>query len=735
MKEKVKKKEIAKISVFITSIFVIFLSITYAFINLTLAGNKRQVITVGTLQLELEEDDEITIQNALPMYDEVGLIQDAFTFRLINKGNNAVNYILSLEDITEEETNKLSTFQVKYGLTRDSITKKGYLSTIEGIGYKLEEDTIEGNTTYNYELRLWVASEVTDNEDIKDKSLKYKIHIEASQEGAPKVCATVPDTAPNAPELTQGLIPVVYNETEKQWQVADISSNWYNYSKQEWANAVTVTSEKRSEYIDETGQIKTEAVGTEVPLTSMNAMFVWIPRYSYTIKQPYGSTGIKCKDLGEITVDSPTSCRKIKYSEEIKTEALNFCKQELDQQGEEITIEKECVEALSKKYGLPITTFEEFMDYGVASGDFEGERTVEEIYPENEVGAIDVKFVNKSVTEEGTAQYTECVENWRTPDGFTFGDEQLSGIWVGKFELSHKTLSSETNDNNLNCTNGNCTNANDLEILPNKTSLRNNNVSNFFYAIKSMQKQNNPFGFETDQNKMDVHMIKNSEWGVVAYLSQSKYGKYGNSKYEGAEKEVRINNCSTYTTGIGATNQDESSSSSTCDNPENQYDGEYGKSASTTGNITGVYDMSGGANEYVMGVLADDDNNPRSGFDSASNSGFNGKDKDGNQITGISFPEAKYYDLYKSTNPESENSDLSKTACNGGVCYGHALSETAIWYTDYSYFITFNYPWLQRGGYYYNDLGAGVFDFYSFIGGNADDTASSRAVFVPLGAS
>ena len=37
-------------------------------------------------------------------------------------------------------------------------------------------------------------------------------------------------------------------------------------------------------------------------------------------------------------------------------------------------------------------------------------------------------------------------------------------------------------------------------------------------------------------------MMKNMEWGAVAYLSHSKYGKYGNSMYEGSNKKyIKIN--------------------------------------------------------------------------------------------------------------------------------------------------------------------------------------------------
>ena len=82
--KKENKKQIAKITVFLTSIFIIFLSVTYAFINVTINGTRRQVITVGNLNIDLEEDDNFTIDNTLPVYDEVGMLSKSFDFRLIN---------------------------------------------------------------------------------------------------------------------------------------------------------------------------------------------------------------------------------------------------------------------------------------------------------------------------------------------------------------------------------------------------------------------------------------------------------------------------------------------------------------------------------------------------------------------------------------------------------------------------------------------------------------------------
>lgn len=85
--------------------------------------------------------------------------------------------------------------------------------------------------------------------------------------------------------------------------------------------------------------------------------------------------------------------------------------------------------------------------------------------------------------------------------------------------------------------------------------------------------------------------MKNSEWGAVAYLAESKYGRNGT--------EININNNSNYLTGNAGNDISESSSSTT-----NAYNTQQGMLASTTGNIYGIYDLSGGAWEYMAGYYA-----------------------------------------------------------------------------------------------------------------------------------
>ena len=298
--------------------------------------------------------------------------------------------------------------------------------------------------------------------------------------------------------------------------------------------------------------------------------------------------------------------------------------------------------------------------------------------------AIDVTFVK---------------QNEPALDAFTFGDKNLSGFWYGKFETSHTTLASSTTNNNLGCTNETCSNANGIIIKPNVTSLRYNSVSNFFFASRSMEQPNNSFGFVSSE--VDTHMSKNNEWGAVAYLTHSIYGRCTTST---SCTEVGINNNGSFITGYG----------SPAGSDENVANGAYntslGKDASTTKNIYGIYDMSGGAWEYVMGVLADTNGKPRSGWNSSKNSGFTGMLENGTTYTGITFPDSKYYNLY-----------------TGSSYTGHALTETKNWYSDYASFVYFNTPWFGRGGGYIISTDTGVF-FFRNAYGSSDSYYSSRPV-------
>ena len=272
-------------------------------------------------------------------------------------------------------------------------------------------------------------------------------------------------------------------------------------------------------------------------------------------------------------------------------------------------------------------------------------------------------------TQPNAIDVTFVKQNEVALDAFTFGNKELSGFWYGKFEVGHITLASSSTNDSLGCTNEICSNANGIIIKPNVTSLARSNVSNFFYASRSMEQPNNSFGFVSSE--VDTHMSKNNEWGAVAYLTQSIYGRCTSST---TCTEVGINNNGSYKTGYGAP-------AGSSDSATNEaYNTTRGKDASTTNNIYGIYDMSGGRYEYVMGVY----NNAK------SSSGFN------------SLPDSKYYNNYTTTEYQ-----------------GHALYGTKGWYYDGNDVLDTSKSWYARGGGYNNGASAGVFNYYTYYGTSA----------------
>ena len=205
---------------------------------------------------------------------------------------------------------------------------------------------------------------------------------------------------------------------------------------------------------------------------------------------------------------------------------------------------------------------------------------------------IDIIFEGKNETKAVATQ----TGGYYTHPAFTFGNTELDGFWIGKFETGGT--------------------ANEPKVKPDIRALVNQNISTqFATALKFAGgtqsgstvtfNGNSTYGLTS---KTDSHMLKNSEWGAVAYLSHSKYG---------ANREVYINNSSGLYTGRsggnvpGSTPINGTYTNQTSPTQYNSYgfytwDGyllnyntntrsstrDLNKVASTTGNIYGVYDLS-----------------------------------------------------------------------------------------------------------------------------------------------
>ena len=270
---------------------------------------------------------------------------------------------------------------------------------------------------------------------------------------------------------------------------------------------------------------------------------------------------------------------------------------------------------------------------------------------------ITIEFIDKS--EKGHTAFS-----LKNVDG-TF--TEIAGIWVGKFEM-----------------------AEDYRIIPNVNSLHDKNVSTIYNEIKARNDK--------------AHMLKNTEWGAAAYLSQSKYGictatdctnkVYNNNYYKDTSTFDII-------TGYGS----KTDTKTTTIEETNRWTG-TGKFSSTTHNTTGIYDMAGGRDEYVMGNMYDSENKKNL---QVSESGL-----DQTTLNNLS---SKYIDKYEYG---TSSSDTDRKIL------GDATAETKDWNNDYSNFVNSSGPWFERGGHALIESFAGLW-YYGYYNGVGYSGLSARA--------
>lgn len=377
----------------------------------------------------------------------------------------------------------------------------------------LEDESVGIRILVTLQGEIKIDTEETAKKEVisEDETSVYNVWNIGLEEGEANV---------NAPKLSEGMIPIKWDGQD--WIICTVDDEqWYEYSlenESKWANVML--SDGTYKYGENA------VVGTKVEEYELGSMFVWIPRYGYSI----------------------------------------------------------------------------------ANG-----------YNENESGTIEIKFLKDNTNEVRVGETPiwnneSAVGSWNIHPAFTFGDNELRGLWIAKFETSKNTLGQ-------------------IEVLPNEESLRSVSVSEAFELSVNMNNIENYeyYGIENSDAKIDPHLMKNTEWGAVAYLTYSDYGVKG----------IEV-----------ATNVDVGYITAGSDYINNQ-------NQSTTGNITGIYDLSGGTHEYVAAYV--------------DNLSYN-LELNGDKLYSA---EAKYKDVYSVEgveNPESNYNNAKKQ-------YGDAIFETSSSYT------------------------------------------------------
>ena len=514
----------------------------------------------------------------------------------------------------------------------------------------------------------------------------------------------------NKPKLTEGMIAVKWNGTA--WVKADENNtnfDWYQYdtTNKKWANVVTVkeTGTKTRE------QYKQAEVNEVIAEEDIIGMFVWIPRYSYQITNGYHTNA-----NGTGTID------------------IKFLKGTTD--------------------------------------NYEG-GTANRNNKSNEDFVVHPCFTNGTSTGYSNGEY----------------NKELTGIWVAKFEASSSTTTEENPNLGSNYGGGNNIENQEVTIRPNVTSWRNIEVSNIYTVCKKLTQDGNMHGL----GNADSHMMKNSEWGAVAYLTQSEYGNpqtgdsesgvWNNCYYEGdlikmetttswgghlacgttktgmvGIKEGETNGRDTVTTwGSKQTNKIErengittiiygevyNSTDSIGGKPTGtpytinyyNYKTGNGQKGSSTRNIYGIYDLAGGAYEYMSGYLSDvvieevTEEEQRAAQISIEH--FNEEVPD--------WEKTKYSGTRNNESYDGINGRILNYSDNSEK-YGDAIWEVSgkdagnanslSWNSDYAYFPYSQRPIFSRGGDFGSVYSAGIFAFYSLHGGSGLGTSFRPIVII-----
>ena len=178
MKEKRNK---IFIIILLIVLIIVIIALSYAAFSYSKVGSEN-VITLGTLELTLNEGNTINLEDTYPLTDSEGLALSGYDFTLENTGTADVNYVIYLDnvEITSPDV-KLDDKYLKYSLDKGSVKGNAdYLNNLGADGSRiLDQGTITSGEENSYVLRVWPTTEV--DGDFGGQVWKGKLRITGDQ--------------------------------------------------------------------------------------------------------------------------------------------------------------------------------------------------------------------------------------------------------------------------------------------------------------------------------------------------------------------------------------------------------------------------------------------------------------------------------------------------------------------------------------------------------------------------
>ena len=179
--DKNNKKSKIMLIILLVALIIIIIALSYAAFSFSRIGSEN-VITLGTLELTLNEGNTINLEDTYPLTDSEGLALSGYDFTLENTGTAAVDYVIYLDNVAIESPNvKLDDMYLKYSFDKNkTIGTAEYLETLGEDGSRvLDQGTLKSGEENSYVLRVWPTIEV--DGDFGGQVWKGKLRITGDQ--------------------------------------------------------------------------------------------------------------------------------------------------------------------------------------------------------------------------------------------------------------------------------------------------------------------------------------------------------------------------------------------------------------------------------------------------------------------------------------------------------------------------------------------------------------------------
>ncbi len=181
-----KKYIIAAVLIVLVSVIAL-IGTTYAFLTMTIEGDKTITLRAGVFKVDFTEGDSINLDNAAPTSDSKGQSQTPYTFTITNEGNLTAYYHVLME---EDSANTLANSYLKMRITGSNGYDSGVVKVSDygtGTFEIISENELAVDASVTYNLWMWL-DENADN-SAQGKTYKSKIVVESFDRSQMKTVA------------------------------------------------------------------------------------------------------------------------------------------------------------------------------------------------------------------------------------------------------------------------------------------------------------------------------------------------------------------------------------------------------------------------------------------------------------------------------------------------------------------------------------------------------------------